>query len=301
MTREESLVATWHVLGSNRAERRNNVRTMVSTIFRGGNVLTAVEEPIEGRWKSGLDNGRYTREQGLAWVRLAEKATGQKFLSAADAEVLGSADKAPRSLTEAISAIVTADVLGRRKDGTRLPAGLVTEGLNAAVRQAAGVKERGEVVQFGQFLRAWRALFGQVFSRARALNKARAEGRLGADYEGFLDDLMGTDGRGNGNESAAIDDTSRSESITEEAASRGEIDVATFGMVPKMRQDKPGSWEEVKTGHTWDSAKKFLPKLKDSRPVFAERRGTWETLVRNVAAWLGKAPKVEDPWGAKSP
>jgi hypothetical protein len=74
----------------------------------------AVEEPIEGRWKAGLDNGRYTREQGLLWVRLAEKATGQTFLSATDAEVLGSVDKAPRSLTEAISAIVTADVLGRR-------------------------------------------------------------------------------------------------------------------------------------------------------------------------------------------
>ncbi|MEZ0275740.1 MAG: hypothetical protein ACAH88_12610, partial [Roseimicrobium sp.] len=191
MTREESLAVTWQVLGSNRTERHNNVRTLVSTVHRYGNVLTAVEEPIEGRWKAGLDSGHYTREQGLLWVRLAEKATGQKFLADADAEVLGSVDKAPRSLTEAISAIVTADVLGRRKDGTRLPAGLVTQGVMAAVRQAAGAKERGEVVRLGQFLRAWRALFGQVFSRARALNKARAEGRLGEDYEAFLDDLMG--------------------------------------------------------------------------------------------------------------
>jgi hypothetical protein len=192
MTREQAQSETWHILGANNVEQRENVRHLASTIFREGNILTAIHEPIEARWKAGLESGRYTREQGLTWVRMAEKATGLSFLPMEDAEVLAEGGNGLEALTEAISDAVVTDSLSRRKDGTRLPAGVITEGMIAAVRRTVGARQQ-EAVKFSHFLRAWRALFRQVFSRARSLAQARAAGKLGNDYDSFLDDLLGVD------------------------------------------------------------------------------------------------------------
>lgn len=179
MTKEEAQNATWTVLGNNRVELAENVRRSVSTIFNGGNVLTAVEEPVEGRWKAGIASGRYTREGGIEWVRLAEQATGEKFLP--------DGDISDRALIEAISKIVVADVFGRRKDGSRIAPGAVTMGVKSSLQQSAAA--RG----LSAFLRAFRAFFGQVFKVARALAKARKDGKLSADWESQLDELLGID------------------------------------------------------------------------------------------------------------
>jgi hypothetical protein len=65
----------------------------------------------------------------------------------------------------------------------------------------------------------------------------------------------------------------------------------------KRRQDKPTSWNDVKPGHSWDSAKKFLPKLPETRPGFFTR-GSWESVVKRVAGWLQSMGEATDPWGA---
>lgn len=179
MTREEAARSTFAILGNNVVEMKEGIRSSVSKIMRSGNALTVVEEGVEGRWKAGLAAGHYTRDQGLRWVRLAESVMSERLLP--DGEI--SAD----ALTEAISKIVVADVFGRRKDGSRLPAGVVTQGVRAAAAKDAA--------SLGAFLRAFRAFFGQVFSRARALRKARAEGKLTGEWESMLDDLLGIDGQ----------------------------------------------------------------------------------------------------------
>ncbi|MBL9177627.1 MAG: hypothetical protein JNM65_06160 [Verrucomicrobiaceae bacterium] len=103
---------------------------------------------------------------------MAEQATGEKFLP--------DGDISDRALIEAISKIVVADVIVRRKDGSRIAPGAVTQGVKATLQQSAAA--RG----LSAFLRAFRVFFGQVFKTARALAKARKEGKLSADWEAQL-------------------------------------------------------------------------------------------------------------------
>ncbi|MCB1226529.1 MAG: hypothetical protein KDK99_12005, partial [Verrucomicrobiales bacterium] len=166
-------------------ERVDNVRRVVSRIYAGANPLTVAEESVEGRWRLGLETGAFTRDQGLQWVRIAEQATGLDFLGQAD-----DASVSDRALIEGISAIVTADVLGQRKTGKIAP-GAVSKGLTAMARQ--GRELASEAGQLQAFVRSWRAFFRQVWQRARALAVARKEGKLGDDWQGFLDNLMGVD------------------------------------------------------------------------------------------------------------
>ena len=179
LTEAESMQQIGAVLGSSTIEENEGVREAVGRIYRGANALTVVEETIEGRWKRGLETKRYTPQQGETWVRLAEQATGESYLPA---------DYSARDLVEAISHIVKADVLGRRKDGARLAPGLVSRGVREAAMQ--GSKDAGK---FAAFLSSFRALFKRVFSTARKLAKARADGKIDQDWENLMDDLLGLD------------------------------------------------------------------------------------------------------------
>ncbi|MGV3661288.1 MAG: zeta toxin family protein [Prosthecobacter sp.] len=186
-----------HILGSNQVTGGQS-----RSILNGGaNFLTATEEIIEGRWKAGAQSGRYTKEQMLGWVRAAEKATGESYLSAmSDAEVLGSTEAAPRSLTEAISRIVVAEVLGRKMDGGRLRSGpgAVTRGLAGQQGQSQGGNSSSAFVALLKTFRSW---LGQVFDTAHKLRSARAEGKLGEEHDAVLDDLLGAN-QTKGNEAA---------------------------------------------------------------------------------------------------
>lgn len=192
LTGAESDAMTRGVLGTNKAEFIDTVRTMVSRGFQQASVLTPIEEVIEGRWKEGLRVGHYTHAQGKTWVGMAEQAMGEKLLTT-DREAT------PREMLEAISKIVIADVVGRRKqDGAHFAPGLISRGLTAQLggyRQRLGDAQADmnakEVGKFRAFLRAWRAMIGQAMRRGRQLLKARAEGKLGDDFDAMLDDLMG--------------------------------------------------------------------------------------------------------------
>lgn len=175
MTPQQAKEATWAVLGRNTTEMKEGVARSALRLFQGANVNTVVEEVVEGRLTAGLLNKRYNRDQVLGWVKMAEQATGETFLT-------GDSDQ---SITEAVSAIVVADVIGQRKDGSTLPAGLVTRGLTRAVQQQQSAKG------FAAFLHSFRQFFRQVFQRARSIKKAKAEGKLGEDYQGFVDELLG--------------------------------------------------------------------------------------------------------------
>jgi hypothetical protein len=184
---QESKAEAVQVFGFNRMEQINNVRTAVSRIFGGGNVLTALEEGVHGRWQAGLESGHYTHRQGIAWVRMAEQASGFDFLPSRD-----DADVTPQVLTEAISAVVQADVLGRRKDGKQhFSPGLISRGVASyALAGRANAKEAGVLATF---LKSWREFWGQVLRAGRAMAKARKEGKLGEDFDSILDDLLGAE------------------------------------------------------------------------------------------------------------
>ncbi|MBK8093054.1 MAG: hypothetical protein IPK32_13965 [Verrucomicrobiaceae bacterium] len=170
------------VLGSNKVDGGESK----SRVFGKGNeraFLTAVEEITEGRWKAGLERRAFTREQGIRWVQLAEAATGETFLEGSTwGEISSSTEIAPRALTEAISRIVTADVLGRMKDGKRVGAGAISRGLDLSDREQSAL---------AAILGAFRKLFRSILETASKLSKARKEGKLGAEYDTLFDALTG--------------------------------------------------------------------------------------------------------------
>ena len=177
LSKEQAVEQMGAVLGRNLVDTQNLVAQSASQLWKGGNVLTLTEEVVEGRWKAWVSDptkGAARMEETRRWIAAAEQATGMKFLH-------------NDNVTEAVSAIVTADVLGSRKDGTRVPAGAITKGVSAAIQKSASNSK------FASFLQAWRTFFKQVFQRARALSKAKAEGKLDAGHQQFVDRLLGVD------------------------------------------------------------------------------------------------------------
>jgi predicted TIM-barrel fold metal-dependent hydrolase len=180
MSPEEAARETQFILGKNVSDFQGGVAESASKLFQGANVTTVVEEVVEGRIKAGLQLNRYTPAGLRKMVDLAEQATGEKFL----------ASETEQGLLEAVSAIAVAEVLNIRKDGSKLPAGVVTRGMMTAVE---GVAEKKEGKRLMAMMHAFRTFFRQVFARAKALRKAKAEGKLGADYQSFMDELLGID------------------------------------------------------------------------------------------------------------
>ena len=187
LTAEEARAETLSVLGNNKSEMVEGVRTAISRIFGGGNTITVLHEGVHGRWRMGLESGHYTPQQGLAWVRMAEEASGVDFLPTRnDGEV------SAEMLDEAITEVASADIIGRRKDSkSHFTPGMISRGVASfALSQRANAKEAGK---FASFLKAWKEFWGQILRNARKLKKARDEGKLGEDFDAFLDDLLGSD------------------------------------------------------------------------------------------------------------
>lgn len=175
------------VLGNNKAEEIEGIRTAVSRIWGGGNLITVMHEGIHGRWRAGLEKGHYTQKMGVQWVRMAERASGQQFLPVTD-----DAAVTPAMLDEAIVEVATADLIGKRKDAKQhFTPGLISRGVASfALSQRAEAKAAG---RFATWLKAWKDFWGRVLRNAKALKKARAEGKLGEDFDSFLDDLLGAE------------------------------------------------------------------------------------------------------------
>jgi hypothetical protein len=170
------------VLGRNTVQNGQS-RSIVNAAGNERSFLTVVEEVVEGRWKGGLERRAFTKEQGVRWVQLAEAATGEKFLEGATwEEIAASAETSPRALTEAISRIAVADVLGRMKDGKRIGPGTVSSGLNLNDREQSAL---------AAILDAFRKLFKALLETASKLAKARQDGKLGGEYDALFDALTG--------------------------------------------------------------------------------------------------------------
>lgn len=172
------------IFGLNSAETAENVRSHVSRIFKGANVSTVLHEGIHGRVRQGIESGHYSKDMLLQWVRMAERASGVQFLPTRD-----DASVSMGVLDEAIVDVVVSDAIGRRKDGGHFSAGLISRSI--ASQALAGRARAKAAGRLKTFLDGWRAFWGQVLNRARAMGKARKEGKLDEDFDAVLDDLMG--------------------------------------------------------------------------------------------------------------
>jgi hypothetical protein len=226
LTREEAMAEVGRVLGNNRMEEVEGVRTAVSRIFGGGNIVTALHEGVHGRWNAGLERGHYSHAQGITWVRMAEQASGWQFLPTRD-----DAEVTPEMLSEAIVDVSIADLLGRRKDSKQhFSPGLISRGMAAHAR--AGRAQAKEAGKLATFLKAWREFWGQVTRAGRAMAKARREGKLGEDFDVMLDDLLGSDAQVRHDTQAAKDAASQAASMASEQA--GTVGESFFKQVGKF-------------------------------------------------------------------
>jgi hypothetical protein len=190
------------ILGSNVVEGG----VSKSKLFKSANLTTLIEETSEGRLKEGLRLGRYKKSDWLGLIQQAEEATGEKFLigSTSDA-VNASPDFAPRALVEAVSRIVVADVLGRLQDGRRIGSGSITKSLE---------ENNSPLVAW---VRAFKRLLASVLQTAKRIREARKTGKLGDEYDAYIDDLLGVDQQAKFEREASAD----AEAIANEALNVG--------------------------------------------------------------------------------
>lgn len=152
-----------------------------------GTVLTQIHEQVEVVWKAGMANGTFTREESLRAMRKLEEAIGRRLIQSADPD--------DTELREAISEAAQADAFGRRKDGTRTPAGAITRGINAAINASTDPTETNTLGKFRAFFRAIRRHWSNVFRLTASMAKARRDGKLkeGDDYDAFMRKLFQLD------------------------------------------------------------------------------------------------------------
>lgn len=289
MTEEAARDTTFAVLGFNKVERAERVRDGVAAFVNvattelnaGATVLTAIEEGVHGNYTRGLREGKWTQQEGLQWVRLAERITGQKFLPMEDAAVL--AEPESRGLSEAVAAVVLADTVGRRKDGSRMLSGAVSRGLVAEMRNAKAA-DKGAAGKLRQFLRAWREYFAQVFSKARVFAKARKEGKVTADFDTFLDGLLGVDANeahaaAVAKEAKAMNQATQEESGAEDAGNLS-AENAPFSLAPIKRLDFVANRLQILLGSQPEKAQRFAERATANLNAL---RARWASLPEPMA------------------
>lgn len=175
-----------------------------------------------------------------------------------------------------------ADVFGRRKDGSRIAPGAVSQGLAALARggraQARALTEAGSPERqsaLRQFLAAWRTYFGQVLNVANKLRDARSEGKLGAAWEAHMDELLGQNGRELNGKTG--------EGLTESSGEGGAMGGETYAL---------------RKGASLNSQKKFIPKMAEKMPKMPVH-GSFEEILTRIVDWMKANPTATAPDGKK--
>ena len=146
------------VVGVNVAQMRDGVFRDVSKIVRGSDPLVVVEEVVEGELKRAWQDGRFSREDMIGWIRQYERASGENILTGeGDADVI-----------EATSSLGVAYFMGQSR------------------RDSLPDKLRAFFEWLSQYLRA-------IMARAVRLEQALAEGEVDQRFEAFLAQSLGMD------------------------------------------------------------------------------------------------------------
>jgi hypothetical protein len=83
--------------------------------------------------------------------------------------------------------------LDRKGRATGLPAGLISRGIEAAVMGAKTQEEAGVYKRFRAMFKAFSAHFKAVFKTVQTMVAARKEGKIGEDWDSFVNKVLGID------------------------------------------------------------------------------------------------------------
>lgn len=177
------------VNGSNAVEFRTRVADGVrETIQRlelnNGEpiALTAIHERVEAVWRTAVESGRISVPEtqkaigSLAFYLNPEQArTPEERGFRERVQKIARGEASETELRETLSELAVSDVVGRRKDGSFMPAGSITAAVTDAIEQATTPEEIGLLGRFRAFLRAVRTQFRAVFGTLAALQRARID------------------------------------------------------------------------------------------------------------------------------
>jgi hypothetical protein len=161
--------------------------------------LTAIHEQVEAMWRTGIAKGTITHEETKAAVAAVSTALDpakartpeeKSFRERVQRVAAGTASET--EVRETVSELAVAEVIGRRKDGTAMPAGSLTTALDAALMNSTDAAEVKALGKFRAMLRAVRRWFRAVFGTVAALQKAKRESGT-QDFEALIDKLLGLD------------------------------------------------------------------------------------------------------------
>ncbi len=252
-------------------------------------VLTFLHERVEADYRRALKLGAIShgevhtaiRELAKHYDPARARTPGERALRE-QIQKIAAGELDPTALREVMSELAVADVLGRRRDGSQVTPGSISADLFRAGVRAPDAASAQAVGKLRAFLRAVRGNFRALFGTMAALKKARREGNA-AGFDEIIRKVTGGDAGAGIKEPNVGEDYGPGFNIGK-------------GNEVKARKDLPTSWDEVKPGHPWDVAKRFLPKTDEKRPFFPAR-GSWVELVKRVANWLRFNVEAKDPWG----
>jgi hypothetical protein len=165
-------------------------------------VFTFLHENFESTWRLGIENGTFSDQETRTAMRaLLPAFEGVTALNAEEAQfidnlrTLASGKGNETMLRETVSEMVMRDVLGRDRQGlaTGMEPGSISRAIEASVMGANTQEEASALKRILAVFRAFSAYLKGVFGTVDAITKARDEGKLGEEYDTFINKVLGID------------------------------------------------------------------------------------------------------------
>ncbi|SKA88876.1 hypothetical protein SAMN02745166_01500 [Prosthecobacter debontii] len=163
-------------------------------------VMTFLHEQLEATWRTGMQTGVLDMDMSQRAARALVPVLDPRRAKGADEKALyervhkiasGNGDAV--EVRETLVELAVRDVLERDRNGRRtgLRAGSITRALDAAILNAANAQDARAFSKIRAFLRAVGAWLRGVMGTVRTLKQAKDAGKLGEDWESYVNKLLG--------------------------------------------------------------------------------------------------------------
>lgn len=165
-------------------------------------VITFLHENFESTWRLGMENGTFSEQETRTAMRaLLPAFEGVTALNPEEAQfinnlrTLASGKGNETMLRETVSEMVIRDVLGRDRQGraTGMKPGSISRAIEASVMGANTQEEASALKSILAAIKAFTAYLKGVFGTVDAMIKANEEGKIGAEYDTFINKVLGID------------------------------------------------------------------------------------------------------------
>ena len=207
-------------------------------------VITFLHENFESTWQLGMANGTFSEQETRTAMRaLLPAFEGVTALNTEEAQfianlrTLASGKGNETMLRETVSEMVIRDVLGRDRQGraTGMKPGSISRAIEASVMGANTQEEASALKSILAAIKAFTAYLKGVFSTVDAMIKANEEGKIGAEYDTFINKVLGID-EVKQMESQAVDEVKALLGIDEEVQAVIDAGNMAFSISPANSQ-----------------------------------------------------------------